>query len=849
MFKRTKVCMGVLAALGGALVLTSMPASAQDAERIEITGSRIKRAASEGALPVTVISREQLDTSGATTVAEFVRNTTFAGAGNFRPQSGSSAQAFAGVDLRGLGSNRTLVLLDGRRVAKAPNVGDSVDMNSIPMAAVERIEILTDGASAVYGSDAIGGVVNIITRKDFEGLQLMAGITRPSIKGGDREEASALMGVNSDKGHLIAGLSHAKRGIVYVRDYPWGYTTGQSSYANGMYRAVSDGKGGLTPSLTASNYLGAAGSCNFPDKGFYIDSKNRCRYDFNLVAADEAATSSDSVFARGNVQLTPDWSAYMNTSVTRNKSFGRYAPVPDSILITPGSVFDQNHGNKDATEGEYFLAHRFAAAGNRDTSTDGNLYDLGLGLQGTVAGFDVDVGARRQVSKIVETGRGFIVKNLATSAINDGTYNVDDPFSNSDTVLKSITTTTGRESTWEQNEVYANATKGLFKMDGGEATAYVGVEARKEKYSDIYDSLSEAGQVLGSSGNSATGERTVRAFSTELLFPITKSFEATLAGRYERYSDYGSDFSPKASVRFRATDDLTLRASVGRGFRAPSLPDLNSKPAFSADSIVDLRTCQADGGFSDEECKGEEFQVNGTHLSNPKLDSEKSKQWSMGFVWDITPSLGVTVDYWNTTIDNSIRYVSAQEIVDRDNGDSKLPIPAGLGVVRDPATGAVVQVTSGLFNEGTVKYAGLDVNLRFQHKHAGWGTFRHDLAISHRLKAETSGVNSLGTFGDPRQRVALANTWSIGGVEATLNTNYISKNGDVRGFAGGYTTHDVQVAYSPAAIKGMKISVGAQNIFEKLPQLVGSPYDQKPFNYYLYDAYGRQWYGRLEQKF
>ncbi|MBG6078447.1 TonB-dependent receptor [Rubrivivax gelatinosus] len=842
--------MGVLAALGGALVLTSMPASAQDAERIEITGSRIKRAASEGALPVTVISREQLDTSGATTVAEFVRNTTFAGAGNFRPQSGSSAQAFAGVDLRGLGSNRTLVLIDGRRVAKAPNVGDSVDMNSIPMAAVERIEILTDGASAIYGSDAIGGVVNIITRKDFDGLVLSAGITRPSIKGGDREEASALMGINSDKGHLIAGVSHTKRDIIYVRDYPWGYTKGASSYANGLYKASPDGEGGYLPNISGGGYLGAAGSCNFPDKGFYVDAGGRCRYDFNLVAADEAATSADSFFSRGTLQLTPDWAAYMNASVTRNKSFGRYAPVPDSILITPGSTFDQQHLNVGASGNPYYLVHRFAAAGNRDTSTDGNLYDVGLGVQGSIAGFDVDVGARRQVSKIVETGRGFIVKNLATAAINDGTYNVDDPFSNSSDVLKSITTTTGRDSTWTQNEVYANATKSLFKMDGGDATAYVGVESRKEKYSDIYDSLSEAGQVLGSSGNSATGERTVRAFSTELLFPITKSFEATLAGRYERYSDYGSDFSPKASIRFRATNDLTLRASVGRGFRAPSLPDLNAKPAFSADTVVDPRTCAADGGFTPAQCaEGQEFQINGLHISDPNLDSEKSKQWSAGFVWDITPDLSLTADYWRTKIDNVISSITAQEIVDRDNGDSPLPIPGGLGIKRDPVTGAILQVISGLANEGNADYAGLDVSLRFQHKHAAWGAFRHDLSVSHRLKAAVNGINELGTFGEPRQRVSLGNTWTIGGVEATLNTNYISKNGDSRGAAGGYTTHDVQVAYSPAAIKGMKISVGAQNIFEKLPALVGSPYDQKPFNYYLYDAYGRQWYGRLEQKF
>ena len=190
MFQRTKLCTSLLVAFSGTVALTSMPAHAQNTERVEVTGSRIKRADSEGALPVTVITREQLQGSGATSVAEFVRNISFAAAGNFRPQSGSSAQAYAALDLRGLGADRTLILLDGRRLPKAPFVGSAVDMNSIPMAMVERIEVLTDGASAVYGSDAMAGVVNIVTRKDFSGIELMAGAADPVVKGGGQERVS-----------------------------------------------------------------------------------------------------------------------------------------------------------------------------------------------------------------------------------------------------------------------------------------------------------------------------------------------------------------------------------------------------------------------------------------------------------------------------------------------------------------------------------------------------------------------------------------------------------------------------------------------------------------------------------
>lgn len=815
-------------------------AAAESLQSVEVTGSRIKRAAAEGALPVTVVTRQQLEDSGAVTIAEFIRNSTFSSAGQFRPQSGSSAQSFAGANLRGLGSSRTLVLVDGRRVAKAPNVGDAADMNSIPMAAVERIEILTDGASAVYGSEAIGGVINIILRKDFDGVYYSAGKTRTSITGGDREEASAMVGVTGEKGSIVAGVSRTKRDIVFVRDYPWGAAKGASSYSNQFFTAADDGAGGYYPSA----FNGNAGSCNFPDKGFYLNAAGRCRYDFNLVAADEAATGATSLYARGEYKISADWNAYMSMSNTENTSFGRYAPVPDAILIAAGSVNNVSRTPNKPT----FLYHRFAAAGNRDTSTDGNLTDMTLGFQGKAAGFDIDVGARRTTSTLIETGRGFVVKGLATAAINDGRYNIVNPFLNSDAVLKSITTTTGRESIFGQTEVYASATRELFSMAGGKSQLFASIEHRKENYADTYDSLSEAGEVLGSSGSSAGGTRKVDAMSAEWLLPISKTLEGTIAARYEKYSDYGNDFSPKVSLRWAPTNAVTVRASYGRGFRAPSLPDITSKPAYSADSVIDPRHCMADGGYTAAECQTEPFQINGLHIANPQLGSEKSKQFSFGGAWDVTQSLTVKADYWNTQIDDVISFVDAQTIVNRDNGDEARPIPPGLSIRRDPTSGAIVQIISGSTNEGVLKYSGIDAGVTFAHKYASIGKFRHDLQWSHVMKAEVNGADFNGTFGSPKDRVALNTTWSIGAFDVAYNINAIAKNGakdDL--YVPTYTLHDLQLTYSPSIFKGMKLSVGAVNLFNKMPVLVTD--SSKPFNYNLYDAYGRQAYVKLEQKF
>ncbi len=829
MFKRTKVSAGVLLAIGSALALPSLTAYAQD--RVEITGSRIKRAAAEGSLPVTVVSREQIEATGSVTIAEFIRTTTFASFGNFRPQSGSSAQGFSEANLRGLGSQRTLVLVDGKRVAKDPQVGSAVDMNSIPVAAIERIEILTDGASAVYGSDAIGGVINVILRKDFQGGVVTIGETGTSSKGGDRKEASALFGVSGERGRVLIGASATSRDIIFQRDSPLGVTRGASSYSNNYFQ--QPGLGG---------FLGAVpGGCNDPN--FYTTT--RCRYDFTFAAADEADVDNKSIFGRGEVRINNDWSAYLTASVSRTDTFGRYAPVPGEIPIQPGSpAYPVGMG----ATGTVYLAHRFAAGGNRDNYTDRNLYDTAIGARGTAGQFDIDVGVRRTVSKFVELGYGYVVQDLAVQAINNGSYNFRSPASNPASVINAFTTSTSRNGLWDQKEAYANATTELFAMGGGKAALYVGIETRTENYQDTYDSLSEGGQVLGSSGSSAGGGRDVHALGAELLLPITKTLEATLAARYEKYSDYGSDFSPKASLRFRPTPNLTLRASVGQGFAAPTLPQLTQKPAFSADSIVDRQHCIADGNtpaFCDA-LPAPSFQINGTVISNPALSSEKSDQFSFGGVWDITPNLSVEATYWNTKIKDRIVNVSAQTIVNRNNGTSSLPIPPGLSITRD-ASGFITSVVRGATNEGELQASGIDMSAIFAHRYANVGSFRHSLQYSHMLEYKINGAEQVGLFGNPESRATLSNSFTRGPVTASWNVNMIGKNGQSSvGFVGSYTTHDVQARFA-LPIKGVTLAVGAINITKKLPQMVSD--NTRQFNFDLYDAYGRQVYGRLEAKF
>lgn len=883
MFKRTKVSAGVLLVLGGAVMATSMPVLAQETQRIEVTGSRIKRVDAEGALPITTISRQELEASGATTVAEFMRTVTFASAGNFRPQSGSSAQSFAGVDLRGLGSARTLVLLDGRRLPKAPNVGDSVDLNSVPMGAIEKVEILTDGASAVYGSDAIGGVINFITRKDFEGVQLTVGRTDPDSKGGSKEEVSGIFGLVTDKGRIIGGFTHTARGMVYTRQRPWGQTRGASTYGNN-YQIIgqTDAQGNaITPSVhrdangnpilvpgfdangdpalvNFNSPIALPGACNDPN--FYLTTSTVranadlnfpgstfqvCRYDFNKVAADEASTDNQSVYVRGEYRINDDWSVYSNASFSRLGSFGRYAPVPGNVVINAGAANNPTTGT--ANEEDVYLWHRFAAAGNRDSSVENTVANAQVGFQGRVANmFDVDVGVAFTRSKYLELGRGYIMASAAQAAINaDPTdplfYDIYNPSANAASVLQAFTTTISRDGLWNQKEVYATAGFDLMKLGGGTAQMLVGAEWRKEDYADIYDSLSEAGQILGSAGNSAGGDRRVSSLLAEAIFPITKTFEAQLAARYESYSDYGSDFSPKASFRWKVMPNLALRGSVGTGFRAPSLPLITQKTSFSAESVFDAVSCAALVNDPTAAC-----QVNAYSQANPALGSEKSKQFSFGAVFDPTPWLSVKADYWSIEIDDTIVEIGAQDIIDRDNGDDPRAIPAGLGITRD-ANGLIQRIDYGFANEGTLKTSGIDLNLLTRFNLGKWGKVSQNYTYSQVLSYKSDGSELIGDVGLPKSRAVLGHNWSMGPFEVTWNLNYIGKQADsATRKVGSYITHDIQASWD-TPIKGGTLVLGVLNVGDKMPQLVS--YDGRNFNFYLYDSYGVQPYVRFTQKF
>jgi len=838
-----RALLAMAAVSAGALATTS--AFAQESEEdaatldtIEVTGSRLKRADIEGAVPVVVIDRAQIDASGDVSVADVLRDTTFASFGNFKPQSGSSAQSLATIDLRGVGSGRTLVLIDGRRAPTNPmSASSGSDLNAIPLAAVERIEILSDGASAVYGSDAIGGVVNVILRKDFNGAEIRYGIGSTEVTGGDLQDMSVVFGSSSDRTRVIGGASNSKRGMVFTRDQIGGQIPGVSTYGNNYYN---------WDTLTIDPVPGF--DCT--QGAFYVLGSGLCSFNFREVAANDAKVDNTSVFIRADHQINDNWTVYGAASMSKVETFGRYAPVPGVVVVEDGTMNDINNGvacgpggcagPTDGLPTYYF--HRFAAAGNRDNWTDTTNADFLVGFQGRLTDtIGIDFGLRRTDYKYVELGRGYIVATLANEAANNGDYDLSDPYGADPDVLSGMQATISRDSRWTTDEIFALLSFDLFEMGGGTSNGVFGVEYREDTLVDQYDSLSEAGLVLGSSGNSSAGSRDAKAVYFEWLLPFSSTFDITLAGRWDSYSDYGNDFSPKVAMRWQPLENLTLRGSYGQGFRAPGLDILTQKTTFSAEPVNDAQSCVALGQPTN--CQ---LQVDTYFQANPQLESEQSTQFSVGAVWDPLEWLDFSVDYYAIEVENTINQITPQAIINSDLDPATYgPIPPGMSITRR-ANGSIDQIIAGYANQGTLDTDGIDFRANTRFDLGGYGELRNQLTVSYINSYDIDdGLGNITEFldinGYPDRRASLYNTWTIGDFTVGLNTNFIGKHGPV----GGYATNDVQLSWK-APWNGT-LTVGATNVGDRYPELVA--FDGRPWNFYLYDAYGRTTYLRYTQTF
>jgi iron complex outermembrane receptor protein len=887
---------------------------AQQLERITITGSSIKRVESETALPVSVITREQILKSGATNVEDVLRRIgANTGLQSDSTQGAGYAQSFA--NLRGLGPNSTLVLLNGRRMANFAfgSIGgnSSVDLNSIPFAAIDRIEVLRDGASAVYGTDAVGGVINFITRKDYDKgeLTLKYGDTEKNIGGKETGASIAfgMGGLKADGYNLLLTGNVKKQTKIAALDQKWYLrgieeipgsdppTSGRSfpgrlvdfNITPGAYANPGANFGPCDPNFnTVQDVVDGDGNPVLTPNG---TQKRRCRFIYPAVQENLPDSTKADAFARLSLDMGGESTAFFEASYARSHSIGRVAPVP--IDSTAGHVkadgtypsfafpisskffpaalltsLGYTPAQFDTLGGGFTeIAMRSVPVGLRTNDTLNEQTRLVAGMTGVLRGWDYDAGlsisqAKGSLDYFNYLHEGRFITELASGVIN--------PFGPQDEAGLAALNRARMEGPMRRSKsttyaLDAKASRELMTMAGGPMMLALGADLRKEKANDrAVNPDYELGLHIGGEGTvpNTTASRSIYAVFGELSMPFAQGWEATVKARYDHYSDFGNTFNPGVTLRFQPSKALLLRASAGTGFRAPTLWDVNSPTAFTntANSLVDPDCPPGQAG--DPRC---ETQFNVRLSSDPTLKPEKSRQYSVGAVFEPVRDLSIALDYWHIQKKDQISVIGGDAIM----ADPTLYQRYNARIHR-LANGFISYIETPVENLGDLKTNGIDVDVK-----ASWG-----LGAMGRLGASFAGsyintwkqqngkgtpfVSYDGTAGDgasvqpvPRWQHTLGLDWNVGKWNLTLENVFVKgwteSAGLVEANVGPAVEHKVKdssrwnlaVGWKP--FPALSLRVGARNVFDEDPPFTAvSSYGSHVTGYAgsFVDPRGRFWY-------
>lgn len=864
---------GVTSAAGtGVAFAQSNTQDATTLDRIEVTGSRIKRSEIEGPSPVTVISRADIEVAGELSVADFLRNNVYNSYGSARESSGSASGSFSSFSMRGLGSQYTLVLLDGRRMTKsASQDGAAANINLIPTAAVERIEILREGAGAIYGADAIGGVINVILRKDFEGLTMSAGYENPTGAGPDASSLSVSGGISSDRGNVTFVADHQDRDLMYNRDILGILAdNGFSATTPGLASAFLSAFNSSANLLTSDGLLGAPGCGQYENS--ILVAGGVCRFNHMATSANEASLRRDSLLVNGNYAITDNTNFFFRGISSDTNSLGVYASAPVDTFPTISADNPFNPHGLDGT-----LYYRFTPLGTRDAIRRDTYRDFTLGLEGQsdlFGGSDWEVYAGHGRVALSSVNYNYGIGSILQDLIDAGEYNPFDPTHPSVAAAAPLVAHTVYVENEQTTKTFgANIGFDLFEIGGRTAGFVVGADYFEDSLSFQYDAQSAAGNVFGSAGAGLGGDRTAYAVYFESLLPLADSFNLTLAGRYDDYDDVGSKFSPRVSLEFRPVDSLLLRGSWGKGFRAPTMGDLYGAPSttnleiqpnvaaglpggdqLACAALTAYRNSSGNAAYQPypvDPC-GTNAQYQFTVTSNTNLEAEESTNWGAGIVFSPTEALSISVDYYSIEIENVI--ASVPRALALAFGNEGRP---GYGVTRGPAVvapggtilpGAAQNILLPIDNGALQETRGVDFDISYRWDLGNAGGLNTKATWTRILKDDYTPISSdtleeAGELGLPEDRGQLFLAWERGDLGAAIITNYISGHGDI---IPSWTTVDAQINFN-TAWKG-KFTIGVRNIGAKLPPfntVYGSPF----YDNSLYNIYGRVPYIRYEQNF
>jgi iron complex outermembrane receptor protein len=889
MFRKTKVCTGLMLAFGGAITLPAL--AQQTLERVEITGSAIKRIDAETAVPVTVVKMDDLKKQGVTTIEQALA--TISASQSILGTSQAVGAATGGAsfaNLRGLGQNKTLVLLNGRRLANNTIDGSAPDLNMIPFAALDRVEVLRDGASALYGTDAIGGVINFITKGDLTGGTVTVQAEAPQHAGGKSYNASIVAGTGDlakNGFNILGALDLQKQNRIRASQRAFGST----GYIPGMGIFRSSG------SSDPANYdQGGAGAnpagpaCN-SNPFIFHQSGFTCREDFAKYVDLVPQTERESGYLRGTLNLNQDHHLNVEYLVSRFVGGTQIAPVPFAALtMDPGTPFFPGNGITPAPTNFTIdptqpinLRWRDTANGPRQEE-DRNLQQrFTVGLEGVLAGWDYNTAITFNQNKNTHnTTGGYADGDIITPGVQTGIIN---PFGDQTAAGQALLDSAlvkgklyGGKMDMYTVDGHASRELGDWAHAGRPAQLAVGAEFRHEKIAFAADPVNAARLVASTGidpGLNDGGSRSVAAIYGELNVPLSKTFEITGALRYDKYSDFGNTTNPKVSFRWQPNQQVLLRGAYSTGFRAPSLFELNNPITYTntANAWNDPIRCPGgvvQPGFSEASVCNTQFIVqNG---GNKNLQPEKSKSLTYGLAFEPAKDFTATIDFWVVRLTNQINVLPDTLIFADPTKNAGLfhRAPDGhLSIDGSECPGTNCgYITDTTDNLGGLNASGVDLGGTYRMRTAGSGTFTFGFngtyITKYEYQQERNGVwlQNAGTYSGSgpimRWQHMISVAWNQGawgaGLVNRFKTAYWDQNDpnqvDPQFFdrVASYSLWDTYASWSPT--KAILLTAGIHNLFDRNPPFSnqGATF-QVGYEPRLTDPAGRSYYLRASYSF
>lgn len=803
--KQSKLRDAVLIALAVGAAGTTGTVFAQDStttlDRLEVTGSRIRSVDVATAQPVLSISRQDIESQGFASVGDILQNISATGSPSFSRASPLTSNQEAGgqyIDLRNLGAQRTLVLVNGKRLAISPD--GFQDVSTIPTVMVERIEVLKDGASSIYGSDAMAGVINIITRKNFTGAEANAYIGQYSQGDGSKKSYDMVIGMAGERGSLTIGAEVHEEEAVWAKD---------RHYSADVYPGFSPNSSLTMVGQWGNWRVGSTGAWQAPDRGgsalgadqFHdqtIDDTSNSAHQMMLLTPLERR----AVYINANYDITDNVRFTSDIGYTRRESNRQIAGYPtqsasvgapmsaDSYFNPTGGVSDVNWRRRgwelprttDTTvsqwrftaglEGSFEVGERYFDwdAGYMFSETDttiinnGNFYIPGiqsavgpsfLNDQGVVqcgtAADPIALSSCTPWNPFAGFGTGAVANSL------------DDP-----NVVNHLFKQEHALGLSKTHNYFANLSGSLFTLPAGDLGFALGYEYRKEEGGFTPDAISQSGESTNLASGPTFGTYTVDEFYLELNVPIladlpgAKELTFNAATRYSDFNTFGDTVNNKFGLKWRPMDDLLVRATWAEGFRAPTIGDLygGSSQTFTTgfrdpcDSVYGTARgsakCLADAGAGFRQLKqgfvptdgpADQTPVPFNSGSNPFMEPETSESTTIGMVWSPSAIEGfsTSLDFWKVRIENTVVSDSPNQIL--SDCYVNLIDSRCAQFSRDPANGNIVgELTYGMRNAGYTETEGFDFEVSYGME-TGIGRFNAKVSSTYVSKYESTATN------------------------------------------------------------------------------------------------------------